>query len=802
MKRLLFLFAFSNCLFVHGQILTDIAPLIGFNYVQHSAENFGNGLSFYDFDEDGWDDLTIPTDLDSIFFFRNSNGNLVKLPSLYAPGEVRQITWLDYDNDDDLDIFCTFHDNGIRMYANDGNFNFTDVTAAAGFDVSQFHAYGVSAADPDEDGDLDLYVAVYWLPTTLNPIPNLYYENQGNGTFIEKAGLLNIDNGVSSSFQGVWFDMNNDNKMDLHVVNDRHTFDDEMYVNMGGNTYQAQAPSLGIANEGHFPMCLSVSDYNNDGYQDVFKSDAGNGNVWNGVVQDYKLYRNNGGTSFTDVAAAVGVNHPAFAWTGLWVDYNNDSYEDLYVATSFIDTLSDPALSSVFFENNQGINFSNATDSIIGNITKNSYAAVKGDLNRDGFYDIVVLNSGSASNILVNGRNDNKYIRITTIGTDGNRMAIGALIKVYANNTCQSQTIFCGNGLCAQDSQHKIFGIGSATIVDSVIVTFPNGDVAKRFNLLPETDHIIRQKTTVQIPIVTGNTYNQFCTGDSISIGVSGLHNYLWNTGDTTSSIVVDSTGIYSFTAENAIGDTIFESYDLLLTFHDNIPHQTVITDALCGIGSFGSAEVIPTNPSSIDSIVWSDGTNGAIINNVLPGPYDYHLYSIYGCVDSGNVMINAQAPFTSQYFTTACTDLVGGTVQFYNWGGNPPFTYTFNATVVSDFIDNLLPGTYEVIIEDAAGCTDTVSFEIPDATTAALNENSNSHVNISYQEANLTICGVEQKGNYDVQIINGLGQRIALWTNTNNASCQTSPVSLETGWYIVVVRSGDTITTHRLSVD
>lgn len=802
MKRLFLIFTLVNCLFVSGQILTDVAANQGLSSVQHSPENFGNGLSFVDFDEDGWDDLTIPSDEDSILFYRNVNGYLLKLPSLYAPGEIRQITWLDFDNDGDLDLFCTYHDIGIRMFANNGSFQFSDVTVACGFDISEFHAYGASAADPDADGDLDIYVAVYWLPNALNPIPNQYYENQGNGTFIEKAASMNLDNGVSSSFQGVWFDMNNDNQMDLHVINDRHTFQDEMYVNMGNNTYQPQATSLGIANDGHFPMSLSVSDYNNDGYQDVFKSDAGNGNVWNGVVQDYKLYNNNGGTSFTDVAATMGINFPTFAWSGLWVDYNNDSYEDLYIATSFIDTITDPSVSSLFFQNNQGTNFHNATDSIVGNITRNSYSAVKGDVNRDGFYDIAVLNSGSVMNLLSNGGNTNNYIRITPVGSDGNRMAIGANIKVYANNTCQTQTVFCGSGLCSQDSQHKNFGIGSATIVDSVVITFPNGNIAKRFNLQPNTEHIIAELTTVQVSIITGNTYNQFCAGDTISIGNSGMQNYVWSTGETTSHIDVDSSGVYSFTAQNAVGDTIFDSYDLAITFHNNIPHQSVVTDALCGAGSLGSAEIIPTNINVIDSIVWSDGTTGTVIANAIPGPYDYYLYSIYGCVDSGSVIIDVQAPFSSQYFATACTDLVGGTVQFTTWGGNPPFTYTFNSMIVTDFIDNLLPGIYEVIIEDDAGCIDTVSFEIPDATTASIGENKESQVSISYQDEQLSICGIQEVGNYDVQIINGLGQRIALWKNENIAPCQSSSISLEPGWYVVVVRSDNELTTLHLSVD
>lgn len=802
MRLLLSIFPLLICQVILGQTLTDIATTEGITFTQHSAINLGNGMSFYDFDEDGWDDLSFPSNVDSIFLYRNIGGTYSKiLPSIHAPGDIRQITWLDYDNDGDLDIFVSFH-HGVRMYNNDGNFQFSDVTIAAGFDPSTFEAFGVSVADPDADGDLDIYVCVYWLPTSLNPIPNQYYENQGNGTFIEKAAMLNIDNGLGSSFQSIWFDMNNDNQLDLHVINDRHIFQDEMYVNDGTNNYLPSATSMGIDNWGHFPMGVSVGDYNNDGYQDVFKSDAANGTFFNGLPLDYKLFRNNNGTSFSDVAPWFGLNHPAFAWGGLWIDYNNDSYEDLFVSTGFTDTINNTALPSVFFQNNQGTTFHNVTDSLQGDIIRTSYSAVKGDIDRDGFYDMVVLNDGAPPNIFKNDGNENKYVRITVVGTESNRMAIGSTIKVYANNTSQTQMIFCGSGLCAQNSQHKNFGIGSASFVDSIVVTFPNGNVAKRYNVPADAEYVIPEKTIVQVPLTTGAIYNHFCEGDTLTIGVGGLYNYQWSTGQTSSHITVDTTGIYSFTAQNALGDTLYESSDLSVFFHNQIPHQTVVVDALCGANSYGSAEVIPTNLSIVDSVVWSNGTNGLNISNVIPGMYEYIVHSIYGCTDSGSVHIAIQTPFTSQYVTTPCTDQQGGTVQFYTWGGNPPFTYSFNAAVVSDYIENLQPGTYEVVITDDAGCTDTVDFIIPNHTTTGISIVEDVEVHISYSNEQLSICGIPSEAPYTVEIINGLGQRVAHWIHSNATECQSSFLKLTTGGYIVVLTTNQQTYIQRLSID
>ncbi|XOV66798.1 MAG: CRTAC1 family protein [Fluviicola sp.] len=793
---ILFCFGYS----AYSQTFTDIAVQQGITFVQNTAINFGNGMSFYDFDEDGWDDLTFPTNVDSIYFYRNELGSFMKIePALYAPGKVRQVTWIDYDNDGDLDLFCTFHDTGIRMYANDGNLQFTDVTAAAGFNTSAFEAFGVSAADPDADGDLDIYVCVYWLASSLNPITNQYYENQGNGTFIEKAAMMNIDNGLSSTFQSVWFDADNDSHLDLALINDRHDFQDELYLNDGQGNYTASATSLGIDNDGHFPMSLSISDFDNDGFQDVFKSDAANGTVWNGMPLDYKLYKNNFGNSFTNIAPSLGLNHQAFAWGGLWIDYNNDSYEDLFVSTGFVDTINNPTLSSVFFQNNQGVTFHNATDSIQANLIHTSYSAVKGDINHDGFYDMVVLNDGTPSNILLNGGNVNKYVRITAIGTESNRMAIGSTIKVYANNTCQTQTVLCGSGLCAQNSQHKIFGVGNADFVDSVVVTFPNGNVAKRYNLPTNNDYEILEKTEVQVTIQTGLPSNNLCLGDNLQIGIPGLTNYDWSTGATTPYITVSSSGTYSFTAENIVGDSLFESFDLVLTFHDGVPHQTIVIDADCGPGSLGYAEISPLNPAIVDSIVWSNGTVGSTLSNVIPNNYNYWIHSIYGCVDSGSVSIGSQGQFSTQFFTTPFTDQQNGTVQFYVWGGNPPFTYVMDGNVVSDYVDTLSAGTYEVIITDASGCADTVNFVIANESTAFISDPLDNDVSITYNNEQISICISGTTERYEVYVINGVGQKIAEWSEHETKDCQITNMPLDQGWYFVTVERSSGRYTQRI---
>ena len=102
----------------------------------------------------------------------------------------------------------SYEDSEVKLYKNDGNFNFTDVSILLEFIPTVTTPYGFSFADPDQDSDLDLYICSY------DPInsQNKYFENQGDGTFIDKTVYFNLGNGTQSSFMGVWFDYNNDRR--------------------------------------------------------------------------------------------------------------------------------------------------------------------------------------------------------------------------------------------------------------------------------------------------------------------------------------------------------------------------------------------------------------------------------------------------------------------------------------------------------------------------------------------------------------------------------------------------------------
>jgi hypothetical protein len=437
---------------------------------------------------------------------------------------VREILWVDYDNDLDLDICISYYDKGIRLYQNDGSFNFTNITSLAGISEYPFQAYGFSFADPDADGDLDLYVGSHEIPGVFfSPQANLYYENQGNGTFLEKGQLLGIDNGLQPTFMPVWFDFNNDQNIDLALINDKQLWNDAMYANLGNGVFVDSASLTGFSNDGHNPMTLSVSDFNNDGFQDVFKTDVGSNTQINGLALEHKLFQNNSG-NFVDIAQGSGLDTNIFSWGALWVDYNNDGFEDLYIATA-----EGTGFESLLYRNNAGLSFELINDSINGNITSTSYCPVKGDIDNDGFYDIVVVNEMEDPDVLLNSGNENNFVKIDLVGNYSNQKGIGSTIEVYANGEHQTQTVFCGSGICAQNSQHKIFGIGTATAVDSIVITFPSGLVMTKTNLAANANYTIIEQVPQVVDFNSGMDTVYACDGDQFDIGIPGWINYNWS---------------------------------------------------------------------------------------------------------------------------------------------------------------------------------------------------------------------------------------------------------------------------------
>ena len=787
------------CLSLQGQNLFEIALSQGIVANQNFTLSNANGMSFYDFDEDGWDDLTYPMHNDSIIFYKNFNGNLIEIGSmLYSEGTIRQILWVDYDNDGYLDLCISYDNYSVRLYKNNGDYTFEDVSVSSGIYPSVQNPYGFSFADPDQDNDLDLYLASYDTPG--NPYTNIYYENQGDGTFIDKSSEMGIDNGTYASFIGVWFDYNNDDLIDLHVINDREFGDDALYENQGSSFINV-ATTVGVSNAGKNPMTSSISDFNNDGFQDIFVTDFGMDSVNSGDGPfHYKLFQNQDGVSFNNVAESFDMHLNDFGWGALWVDYNNDMYEDLYIATG--NTINNQGLPTapIFYRNDAGIGFSKINDSIVGEMNTVSFCPVKGDINNDGFYEIAVLNQDVPPHLLLNEGNSNNYLKITPVGLVSNRMAIGSEIRLYAGGIQQLQTVFCGEQLCAQNSQHKIFGIGQNLIVDSIWVSFPSGLIAKRYDVPANQSITIYEETfsTVNFNLIENLDSVLLCLNDTIEITLSGYDNYGWNTGALDSTLYITAPGTYFFEAYNSSEDTLFRSHELIVSLEEMPLYQVLTTDISCNDEFSGGSVLQFVNPTAIDTVFWSSGDSGFFIDSVLEGNYTFTFQTNNQCYYNDSVYIGEMGTMNIQYQTTPYTGTSYGSVSISIFGGSPPFVYVIDGDTLDSNIDSLLAGTYTLVVYDSFDCMQEETITIQNESTVGINR-FDQEASIYLSEEIIHICA-ESLLEQNLEVYSLSGSRIGLRNpRMGMDNCMEFDFHHPSGVYIAILRTSNSVTRSML---
>jgi len=182
---------------------------------------------------------------------------------------------------------------------------------------------------------------------------------------------------------------------------------------------------------------------------------------------------NNGDVTFTNVAGTVGTGFYGIGWGAVFLDADNDADLDLYVSGMTDGT--NGWLPSAFYENSGGM-FTIPASAGFANDTAESYANAMGDFNNDGYPDIVVMNDTDNNFLWENTTsNSNNWLKVKLEGTTSNREGIGSKIEISINGQKQFRYTVCGEGYLGQNSGTEIFGLGSATSVDYVKVTWLSG---------------------------------------------------------------------------------------------------------------------------------------------------------------------------------------------------------------------------------------------------------------------------------------------------------------------------------------
>ncbi|MBL6876564.1 MAG: CRTAC1 family protein [Chitinophagales bacterium] len=659
--------------------------------------------------------LALENDTQAIFF--NIQGNLQLSPiKIYNAGQTKMFLWVDYDNDGDSDIFITTDFGAVHLYENTGNFNFIETTNISGLSSNIADNYGASFADYDKDGFLDLHICKYFRTSgqidssDLTFFNNLYHNN-GDGTFTDVSISSGVSNYLRSSFISVWFDYDQDSWPDLYVANDL-IYDGALYRNNSDGTFSYETINANLINPGGATdyMTCSVADYNNDQDLDLFVSNTAfdsNGNPLLFDNDDVLPY-------FTNKADILMLEMPSTTWGGLWIDYDNDSYQDLYVATGSLFLDSIPDIVPGYFFKNESSNYFTLMDTIFtSNHNATSHAVAKGDLNRDGFHDIVVSNDDPDIPFLwLNSGNSNNHIKITLAGTVSNSMAIGSWIKVFVGGQQYTQYTLCGENYLGQNSQHHIFGLGQATLVDSVHIEYLSGIVDKYYNLAVNQNYQFLEGGTVPIFTIPQIGSTILCLGDSAVLSAPFFESYTWNTGDTTRQIEVWQAGNYSLTAIDSNGLINYSNVveidvlpDFIITANSQNMHCAELND--------GEINLVVDNQGIPYTVEWNHGAIGDSLFNLNEGTYVFNYLDSFACQYTDSVQINAPFPINVQSLVSPQTPDTLGTISLNINGGFPPFQIFVDDVLSSTNINNLNAGFYSLEIIDENGCSWEQELEV-----------------------------------------------------------------------------------------
>lgn len=334
-------------------------------------------------------------DLDTLDNFKNLAPSLRVDHSSLAGGACLE----DFDNDGYLDIVVSGRKHTqLTFYRNDGKGGFENRTAQAGL-TGLTGGFNLFQADYNNDGFTDIFIARgAWLHDH-GLSPNSLLRNNGNGTFSDvtvEAKLLSF----KPTLNAVWADFNNDGWVDLFVGNetrgDQGDYSSEFYLNNQDGTFKeiSQEVGMGIT---PFVKGLTVADYNNDGWTDLFISNKAGKNL----LYENRGLDDSGQLSFVDVANEAGVADPSYSFTTWFWDYDNDGDQDLYVsvygqrASSSVDRVARSydgqkvnSVWPVIYQNNGDGTFTDKAEDLGVTFPLFTMGANYADFNNDGYLDI------------------------------------------------------------------------------------------------------------------------------------------------------------------------------------------------------------------------------------------------------------------------------------------------------------------------------------------------------------------------------------------------------------------------------
>jgi enediyne biosynthesis protein E4 len=483
--------------FVDATVAAGVAHH-GFNALQ-----MGGGSAWFDYDGDGDEDLIAVGGLGDNKLFRNEgNGAFTDVTMAAGLGgihfDTQGVVTGDVDNDGFREIFIStlWHQPNL-FFHNNGDGTFTDVSVASGIGLDSMWVSSAAFGDFDRDGLLDLYRGNYvWrgealVDSTGQPIgykhrcnPNSLFHNNGNGTFTDVAAQYGVaDTGCALAV--VFSDYDQDHDIDIMVANDFGAWvkPNALYQNQYPLPF-ADVSAATHTDQAMYGMGIAVGDYDHDLDLDYYVTDIGAAAFFQQQLDH----------TFIDVADQAGVLNDSVGgalgtgWGDAWLDYDNDTWQDLFIAHGFIQLIPifinqkhDP---DIMYRNLGNGTFQDVSLSLSLGDTNMGRGMAMADYDRDGDLDLFVNVVNNDSTPWENSRlyrnayaGPNHWLQVQAQGTYSNRDAFGALMIIRTGNEKWVHEVNGGSSHMSQHTSIAHFGTAADTLIDSLWVIWPSGGV-------------------------------------------------------------------------------------------------------------------------------------------------------------------------------------------------------------------------------------------------------------------------------------------------------------------------------------
>ena len=429
-----------------------------------AAGGYGQGVAVGDYDGDGFPDIYLTQYGRNILYHNNGDGtftDVTEKAGVAAPGWSSSAVWFDYDNDGRLDLF-----------------------------VCQFVEFSKSLNKTCEAGPEGKHG--YCIPHLYKPMPSWLFHNNGDGTFTDVSKTTGIANNLGKAWGVVAADLNNDGKMDLFVAND--TVPNFLFMNRGAGKFEQIAEQAGVAYsaEGRprSGMGVDSADFNQDGWMDLFVA-----NIDREMFSIYQ--NNHDETfddqAFpTGIAAATRLMS---GWGLKFFDYDNDGNLDLFLANGNPDDLIETLHPGVTYReppllfHNTGKVFQNvsAQSGPVFAQHWSSRGLAVGDFDNDGALDVLIAVNDGAPVLLRNKVGaQNHWLGLNLIAKKANPDAVGARITYQAGDLKRSRMKVGGGSYLSSHDPRLVLGIGKRTKIDWLEIKWPQPSGAvERFTSVP-----------------------------------------------------------------------------------------------------------------------------------------------------------------------------------------------------------------------------------------------------------------------------------------------------------------------------